>query len=238
MHRIRAITAALLLAALGAGTVTAAGAGTAAGAATVPAVSTLTQIRAAHQSGYDRLVFQFSGVLLAHYSVRYVPQVIGDASGLPVNVVGSARLLARFTPAAGHDVRGHVTYGAAQRTYPLPGIIQVVNAGDFENVLSFGVGVARAEPFHVYTLTRPSRVVVEIRTPYLTTGARDYFLNTHRFATGRTPAAEAVYRPVIWSSPAFGVMQRLFAGPTQAELARGLRFVSSGGNRVQEPHHP
>jgi len=228
MHRIRAVAATLMLAALGAGTVTAAGAGTAAGAATVPAVSTLTQIRAAHQSGYDRLVFQFSGVLPAHYSVRYVTQVIGDASGLPVNVVGSARLLVRFSPAAGHDVLGHVTYGAVQRTYPLPGIIQVINAGDFENVLSFGVGVARAEPFRVYTLTRPSRVVVDIRTPYLTAGARDYFLNTHRFATGRTPAAEAVYRPVIWSSPAFGVMQRLLAGPTQVELARGLRFVSSG----------
>ena|SRR5690242_17605308 len=81
MHRIRAVAATLMLAALGAGTVTAAGAGTAAGAATVPAVSTLTQIRAAHQPGYDRLVFQFSGVLPAHYSVRYVPQVIGDASG-------------------------------------------------------------------------------------------------------------------------------------------------------------
>jgi hypothetical protein len=228
MFRTRAVAATLVLAALGAGAVTAAGAGTAAGAATVPAVSTLTQIRAAHQPGYDRLVFQFSGRLPAHYSVRYVPQVTGDASGKPVNVVGSARLLVRFTPAAGHDALGHVTYGATQRTYPLPGIIQVVNAGDFENVLSFGVGVARAEPLHVSTLTGPSRVVVDIRTPYSTTGARDCFLNTHRFATGRTPAAEAVYRPVIWSSPAFGVMQRLFAGPTQAELARGLRFVSSG----------
>jgi len=226
MLRIRTVAATLMLAALGAGTVTAAG--TAAGAATVPAVSTLTQIRAAHSFGHDRLVFQFRGGLPAHYSVRYVPQVIADASGQPVNVVGSAKLLVRFTPAAGHDVLGHVTYGAAQRTYPLPGIIQVVNAGDFENVLSFGVGVARAEPFHVYTLTGPSRVVLDIRTPYLTTGARDYFLNTHRFATGRTPAAEAVYRPVIWSSPAFGVMQRLFGGPTQAELARGLRFVNSG----------
>src|SRR5689334_25050187 len=180
MHRIRAVAAALMLAALGAGTVTAAGAGTAARAAAAPGVSTLTQIRAAHQPGYDRLVFQFSGGLPAHYSARYVPQVIGDASGLPVNVVGSAKLLVRFTPAAGHDVLGHVTYGAAQRTYALPGVIQVVNAGDFENVLSFGVGVARAEPFRVYTLAHPSRVVVEIRTPYVTIGARDYFLNTHR----------------------------------------------------------
>ena len=44
----------------------------------------------------------------------------------------------------------------------------MVQAGDFESVLSFGVGVARTEPFHVFTLTRPSRVVIDLRTPYAT----------------------------------------------------------------------
>jgi hypothetical protein len=228
MVRFRAIAVALTVAALSAGTVTAATASAAAGTAVVPAVSTLIQIRAAYHFGHDQLVFQFSGGLPAHYSARYVSQVIADASGLPVNVVGSARLLVRFTPASGHNLQGHITYGAVQRTYALPGIIQVVNAGDFENVLSFGVGVARAEPFRVFTLTRPSRVVLDLRTPYRAIPVRDYFLNTHRFATGRTPITEAVYRPVIWPSLAFGAMQRLFAGATQAELARGVRFVSSG----------
>jgi hypothetical protein len=226
MLRFRAVAAMLTLAGLSAGTVIATGA--AAGATTIPAVSTLTQISAEHHFGHDTLVFQFSGGLPAHYSARYVSQVIADASGRPVNVVGSAKLLVRFTPAAGHNAWGHVTYGATQRTYSLPNIIQVVNAGDFENVLSFGVGLARGEPFHVYTLTRPSRVVIDVHTWYWTVPVRDYFLNTHRFATGRSPYTEAVYRPVIWPRTAFGAMQRLFAGPTQAELARGLRFVSSG----------
>ncbi len=230
MLRIRAVATALTLVALGAGAMTAATAGTsaAARATTVPAVSTLTQIRAAHHAGYDQLVFQFRGGLPAHYSARYVSQVFADASGRPVNVVGSGKLLVRFTPAAGHGVLGDVTYGAARRTFALPGIIQVVNAGDFENVLSFGVGVARAEPFRVFALTRPSRVVVDVRTPYRTIGVLDYFLNSHRFTSGRPPLTEAVYRPAIWSAPAFGALQRLFAGPTQAELARGVRFVRSG----------
>lgn len=227
MLRFRAVAATLTLLALGAGTVTAATAG-AAGARTAPAVSTLTQISATHHAGHDTLVFRFSGGLPAKYSARYVPRVIADASGKPVNVVGSARLLVRFSPAVGHNAQGHVTYGATQRTYSLPDIIQVVNAGDFEGVLSFGVGLARSEPFRVYTLTRPSRVVIDVRTPYWTIPVRDYFMNTHRFAAGRSPATEAVYRRVIWPATAFGAMQRLFAGPTQAELARGLRFVSSG----------
>jgi Sporulation and spore germination len=227
MFRFRVAVMAFALAGLGAGTVTAATAGAAAGA-TAPVVPALTQVRAAHHLGYDRLVFQFSGGVPAQHSARYVSQVIADASGLPVNVAGSARLLVRFSPAAGHTEQGLVTYGAARRTYALPGIIQVVNAGDFESVLSFGVGLARAEPFRMFTLTGPSRVVIDVRTPYRTVPVRGYFLNTHRFAAGQAPYTQAVYRPVIPPATAFGAMQRLFAGPAQRELTSGLRFVSSG----------
>jgi hypothetical protein len=227
MFRLRIAAMALALAGLGAGTATAATAGAAAGA-TAPAAPTLTQIRAAHHLGYDRLVFQFSGGVPAQHSARYVSQVIADPSGLPVHVAGSAVLRVAFSPVTGHDARGLATYGAAQRTYALPGIIQVVNAGDFEAVVSFGVGMARAEPFRMFTLTGPSRVVIDVRTPYWTVPVRDYFLNTHRFATGQAPYTQAVYRPVIPPATAFGAMQRLFAGPAQPELTGGLRFVSSG----------
>jgi hypothetical protein len=224
MFRLRVAAMTLALAGLGAGTVTAATAGAAAGA-TAP---TLTQITAAHHPGYDRLVFQFSGGLPAQRSASYVPRIIADPSGLPVSVVGSALLHVVFSNANGHDAQGHGTYGAVRRTFPLPGIIQVVNAGDFEAVLSFGVGVARAEPIHMFTLTGPSRVVIDVRTPYKTVPVRDYFLNAHRFATGHAPYTQAVNRPVIPPATAIGAMQRLFAGPTQAEIAGALRFVNSG----------
>ncbi len=227
MSRFRFAAVVFALAGLTAGTITTATAGAAAGAA-APVVPVLTQVSAAHHPGFDRLVFQFSGRVPAQHSARYVSQVIADASGLPVNVVGSARLLVRFSPATGHNAQGSVTYGATQRTLALPGLIQVVNAGDFESVLSFGVGLARAEPFRVFTLTRPSRVVIDVRTPYQTIPVRDYFLDTHRFAIGRTPFVRGVDRAVIPPATAFGALQRLFAGPTQGELARGLRFVSSG----------
>ena len=218
---------AFALAGLGAGTFAVATAGAAAGT-TAPAVPALTQITAAHHPGYDRVVFQFRGGVPAQHSARYVSQVIADPSGLPVTVSGSARLLVRFSPATGHNAQGLVTYGAAQRTYALPEIIQVVKAGDFESVLTFGVGLTGPAPIHMFTLTGPSRVVIDVRAPFRTVPVRDYFLNTHRFAAGHEPYAEAVSRPVIPPATAFGAMQRLLAGPTQAELARGLRFVSSG----------
>jgi hypothetical protein len=211
---------------LAAGTTTAAAGAPAATAA--PVVPTLTQVSAAHHYGHDQLVFQFRGGVPATYNARYVSQVIRDASGLPVNVVGSALLQVRFTPAAGHNQKGIVTYGAMQRTYALPQIIQVVNAGDFESVLSFGAGLAQRAPFHLYAQPRLGRVVLDVKAPYRTVPVRDYFLNTHRFATGQAPYTTAVYRPVTGPATAFGAMQRLFAGPTQAELARGLKFVSSG----------
>jgi hypothetical protein len=227
MLRLRTIVAAFALAGLSAGAVTTATAGAAA-AATAPVVPTLTQVSAAHLFGHDQLVFQFRGGAPATYSARYVSQVTGDASGLPVNVVGSALLQVRFTPAAGHNEKGIVTYGAVQRTYALPELIQVVNSGDFESVLGFGVGLAQKAPFHLYAQPRLGRVVLDVKAPFRTVPIRDYFLNTHRFATGKAPSTEAVYRPVMPPATASGAMQRLFAGPTQAEQARGLKFVSSG----------
>jgi len=173
-------------------------------------------------------VFQFRGGVPARYSARYVSQVTADPSGLPVNVVGSALLQVTFSAATGHNAQGVVTYGPAQRTYPLRELIQVVKAGDFESVLSFGVGVAQKAPFHMYAQPKLGRVVLDIKAPYRTVPVKDYFLNTHLFAIGRAPFTEAVYRPVIPPATAFGAMQRLFAGPTQAEQARGLKFVSSG----------
>jgi len=215
---------------LGLGTAMTATAGTAAAAPPRPAPVTpvLTGVTAAHHPGYDRLVFTFQGSVPSQHTVRYVSQVTADPSGLPVSLVGNAKLLVRFSPAAAHTPRGVVTYKAGTTTYALPGIIQVAKAGDFESVLTFGVGVARTEPVHVFTLTRPSRVVIDLRTPYRTVPVRDYFMNTYRYAHGTPPYVQAVSRPVIPPATAFGAMQRLFAGPTQAELASGLRFVSSG----------
>jgi hypothetical protein len=223
MFKIRAAALALAIAGAG-GLLGAPAAGALASPTTTP---TLVAIRAAHHPGFDRLVFEFRGGLPAQHTARYVSQVIADPSGKVVPLVGSARLLVRFFAATGHDAHGHLTYGPARRTYSLPGLIQVASAGDFEAVLRFGTGLARKEPFHLFTLTNPSRVVIDIQTPYRTMSAHAFLLDSHRFATGHPPLTRAVDRPVIWPSVASGALQRLYAGPTQPELAAGLRLVTS-----------
>ncbi|HXP19323.1 MAG TPA: hypothetical protein VN840_06735 [Streptosporangiaceae bacterium] len=196
-------------------------------AVTSTPVPTLIAIRAAHHPGYDRLVFEFRNGLPAERGARYVSQVIADPSGKRVSVAGSARLLVRFFGASGHNPDGRISYGALRRTYALPGVMQVVNAGDFEAVLRFGVGVARREPFRIFTLSNPSRVVIDLTTPYRTAQVHAYLLDSRRFKGGHPPFVRGVDRPVITPAVAFGALQRLFAGPTQAELASGLRFAAS-----------
>jgi hypothetical protein len=175
----------------------------------------LTSIRAVHHPGFDRLVFQFTGGLPGTRTVKYVPKVIADGSGKVVPVFGAARLLVVFSVAA-------VGQNLNERSFALPGLLQVVQAGNFESVVSYGVGVARKEPVHLFTLANPARVVIDIPTPYRTVTAQVFLADSH----GGKPV-KAVSRPVIAPALALGAMQRLFAGPTPAEIAAGLAFVSS-----------
>ncbi|GIH50114.1 Sporulation and spore germination [Microbispora rosea] len=198
-----------------------------------PRVATLVDVRAAHQPGLDRVVFEFRGPLPARRGAGYVSRLIADGSGRTVPVAGDAILRLGFGGATGHDNGGRPTYGPARETFALPGVIQVVNSGDFEAELTFGIGLTRKSSYRVYTLTRPSRVVVDIKTPYRTVPVRTYFLDSRAYAAGRRPYTVAVSRPVTPPSAVRGALQRLFAGPTQAEYAKGLRFVASGATGVR-----
>jgi hypothetical protein len=204
-----------------------------AGASTARAIPTLTQIRAAHHPGFDRLVFQFSGPLPGHRTVRYVRKVIGDPSGRPILVTGNARLEVRFSPASGHDQSGHGTYGPVRRAFALPNLIQAVNAGDFEAHLGFGIGLARKEHVHVFTLTNPSRVVIDVATPFRTVPVKVYLFKASAFASGHEPFTRAVRRPVIPPAVAGGALQRMFAGPTAADTSHGLSFLRSEATGIR-----
>lgn len=204
-----------------------------AGTTAVRAVPTLTSIRAAHHPGFDRLVFQFSGPLPSHRTVRYVRKVIGDASGRPVLVVGNARLEVRFSPASGHGPSGRSTYGPARQALALPDLMQVVNAGDFEGHLGFGIGLARREHLHVFTLTRPSRVVIDVATPFRTVPVRAYLFKASAFASGHEPFTRPVSRPVIPPAVAAGALQRMFAGPTTGDISRGLSLLRSEATGIR-----
>ena len=195
-------------------------------AATTATTARLVGVQAAHHPGFDRVVFQFAGPVPLRRHVRYVDRLLGDPSGRPVRIAGRAILEVSFHPSAAHDGAGSVT--APDRVaFALPNVMTVVRSGDFEAVVSYGIGLAKRTSFHVFTLTRPSRVVIDIRTPFRTVLQGVFFENPARFAANTPPFVTKVLRPVLPGTPATGVMDRLFAGPTASERAAGLRLQRS-----------
>lgn len=195
-------------------------------ATAAPAAPVLLSVTAGHHPGFDRVVFRFSGNLPRRRHVRYVSRLIADGSGRRIPIAGRAILQVILFPATAHTPTS-TGAATARLAFALPNVMTVVRSGDFESVLSYGIGLAARESFHVHTLTKPSRVVVDVRVPFRTTLKRVYFLNRANFAVGREPYFSPVLRPVPRSTPATGLMDRLFAGPTASEAARSLAFVAS-----------
>ena len=206
-----------------------------ASAGTTPAraVPTLTAIRAAHHRGFDRLVFQFKGPLPAHRQVRYVHKVLGEGSGEPILLTGNAKLDVRFWDATGISASGHLTFGPRRRALALPNFIQVAFAGQLELHLGFGVGLARKTHVTVFTLHDPSRVVIDVATPFRTIPVKAYLFKAKAFANNHKPFVRPVRRPVIPPKVAAGALQRMFAGPTVADMANGLSLLRSAATGVR-----
>ena len=125
--------------------------------------SYLTAVRVGEHVGYDRVVFQFSGGLPA-VTVSRVAAVSTDPKGTPVALPGQSYLHVVFRGASGTCPQ------PSQRTYTGPSVLapyypqllMVSAAGDFEGYLSFGIGLAAQSSYHVFTLTGPDRVVIDV----------------------------------------------------------------------------
>ena len=128
-----------------------------------PTFSTLVAIRGAHHPEttpkYDRVVFEFKGPV-PQIEIKYVKELIEDGSGFPVVIKGSAILAVRFTPAQAHTSLGQPS--APKRVaLTLPLVKEVVDAGDFEAVVTYGVGVMQRAEVRNTTMVDASRVVVD-----------------------------------------------------------------------------
>jgi hypothetical protein len=210
--------------------------GAAVAAPAPPTTPTLVGIRVAHHAGSDRVVLDFRGGLPASHRVSYVNRLTEDATGHPVRIAGQAILQVRLEPARAHDDAGEVT-APVRVAFALPNVMTVVRAGDFEAVTTYGIGLARRQPFSVFTLGRPSRVVIDIRAAFPTVSRKVYFLDQDRYVANTPPFFVPVLRPVQPVTPATGIMDRIFAGPLPREDADGLRLLLSkatgyGGLRV------
>jgi len=127
------------------------------------AAGTVTGIRIAHHDGYDRLVIDFSSGTTAVPQYDLTRQnsstFVRDASGQPVTLEGSAGIRAVLRNS---DIASGVPSDLKPR---LPQIREVANIGNFERVVSYGVGLKTAACFRVLELSGPTRLVIDVQTP-------------------------------------------------------------------------
>jgi hypothetical protein len=120
----------------------------------------LYDVTAGCHATFDRFVVR-ARFATPGYDVRYVRRIIADPSGRPVSLAGTKRMRVAFNLAAGHDNRG-TNLLAGTLTPRCPNLLQVKKAGDFEGVVSFGLGLSSATGFRVFRLTNPTRVVIDV----------------------------------------------------------------------------
>jgi len=86
---------------------------------------------------------------------------VSDAKGAAVTVRGTAFLVVRCSPAAGHDFEsGRTTYTGPTRIDPsgVRHVRELVETGDFEGVVTWVVGLDTKRPFTVVPATIPPGV--------------------------------------------------------------------------------
>jgi hypothetical protein len=121
-------------------------------------------LRAAHQTGNDRMVFEFTGATVPGYEIK-IASTFTAPSGQAVRVDGNAFFSVRVTGQA-HNNAGGRSYPQADPYRPgLPLIREVKLVEDFEGQVIFGVGLERLACPTVLTLLSPPRIVLDFPTP-------------------------------------------------------------------------
>jgi hypothetical protein len=139
---------------------------------TAAATGNLTGLRVAHQDGFDRVVFEFAGTGIPRFTVtrQAGTRFTMDASGMPVDLQGTSGIKVVFHGASERDVNQNPTYSGSNDVVLAPaagagkGIAEVRQVGDFERVLSWGMGIS-AQPVctRVLQLSSPSRLVLDVQ---------------------------------------------------------------------------
>lgn len=125
----------------------------------------MTALRTGNDEGFDSVVFEFTGTSPG-YRVEYVNKPLTqDGSGDPVDVKGNYAIAVVMENASSYDMdKGQPTYTGSKRVTPTntKQVQEVVQTGDFEGYLSWGIGVKDKVGFRVRQLDGPARLVVQV----------------------------------------------------------------------------
>ena len=132
-------------------------------AAAAPQIAKLKDIRTGRHDKFDRIVLDLRGPV-PDVTRSWGPVLRADASGKLVWLYGCRFLTVRVKPAAAHNDQGEPTYDGPRkfRTPKLRNVMAIALIGDFEGVVSIGIGAREQKKTRVFTLTSPTRVVIDV----------------------------------------------------------------------------
>lgn len=136
------------------------------GQASAGASGNITDIRIGHHDGFDRVVFEFHGTGTPGWTAEYVPQALGQGSGLPIPMAGHAVISVGITGVGYPTETGIQEFPRSRVAVAATDVVtEVYFDGTFEGVSLAYVGTTAKQPFRVYLLTDPARVVLEVASP-------------------------------------------------------------------------
>jgi len=125
--------------------------------------ATHTGIRTAGHTGFDRVVLEF-GADVPGYHIEYIDRpTYACGSGEAVYLAGDAWLLVRLQPAQAHTEAGAATISERRHTFDLPILREAAMTCDFEADVSWVFGVASPNGYVVAELSKPTRLVIDLR---------------------------------------------------------------------------
>ncbi len=125
-------------------------------------VANVTAARVGSQTGYDRFVLQFDGKVPTYTVKRQAkPTFSLGASGQSITLSGTAGALVQV-----HSATQSNTYsGPTDFTHPEFIVLKEARlTEDFEGVVAWGLGLAHPACLRTFTLSNPSRLVVDFST--------------------------------------------------------------------------
>ena len=124
-------------------------------------------LRFGFHEDYDRIVLDVEGTGSPGWSSEYVDEPTQQGSGQPVELEGDAALVTTVQGVVYPTEDGAEEYRGPERFEPDPaGIVEEVVYGPvFEGQVEIYVGLDSDQPFRVFGLEDPTRVVIDIQHP-------------------------------------------------------------------------
>jgi len=123
----------------------------------------IADVRSARQDGFDRVVFEFTGVVPT-YSIAYADPPFVATNDQEVDVAGEAFLQVRLEGTSAFDLdEGELVYdGPSRVTSDTQVVTEVVDVDDFEALVIWVIGLTEQKPLVVTELSGPARLVIDI----------------------------------------------------------------------------